>query len=128
MKVASPIEISFREARQLESEKNWEEAARIYEQLIRLHPLHETYYDRLMIIYRKLGLYKKELAVVKKGIASFTKLYRRPVSKNKKVVSISKALQKATGLVDKSGSVNYEPPPLDRWKKRLTRISKLAED
>jgi hypothetical protein len=117
---------SYEAAKQLERNGDWEDAAKTYEGLLNLHPLNQTYYDRLMIAYRKLKLPKKELSVIKKGISQFEKLYKRPDTHNKKVARLSRALQKATGLVDEHGKSNYEPAPLGRWRKRKSKVEKLA--
>jgi tetratricopeptide (TPR) repeat protein len=118
---------SFETAGSLEQDGKYEEAAAVYQKLIKANPLLEKGYDRLMIIYRKLKEPKAELEIINKGISAFEKLYKRPREFNKKVISISKALQKATGLADKKGNSIYDPQPLDRWKKRRRVVEKLLK-
>jgi tetratricopeptide (TPR) repeat protein len=100
-------------------------AAMAYEQLVKLTPLNEKAYHRLMILYRKLKEPKKELKTIKAGIGAFENLYKRSTNYDKKVIQLSKALQKATGLADKKGNNMYDPEPVARWKKRKKVVEKI---
>ena len=108
----------------LESEDKNEEAVRIYESIIKKHPVNEEAYNRLMIIYRKMRDYKKEKAVIDAGLKAFREFYRAssrlPAKKN--IVSLSQALLKTTGLADRKGRLIYEREPLGRWMKRLKTV------
>lgn len=115
----------FAHAKDKEVAGEWEEAAALYEKLIKLHPLEEKAYDRLMIAYRKLKDPKKEMQVIKTGIDAFDELYKKSKkTPDRKVIQISKALQKATGLLDKKGELLYRPEPIGRWLKRKTTVEK----
>lgn len=111
-------------AKELEKQGDLEKAAAAFEKAIKESPLNEYAYDRLMIIYRKNKEYKKEKAIIVAGIKAFRQLYndstKRPSSR--KVISLSNALLKATGLADKKGKPIYEKEPLDRWNKRMQVI------
>jgi hypothetical protein len=119
-------EETFDHGMRLEKERAFEDAAKVYEKLLGLRPHDEKIYDRLMIVYRKLNDPKKELGVIKKGIASFESIHqsvRRPVI-SKKVMQLSKALLRATGLADKRGKPLFDREPVARWKKRKALVEK----
>src|SRR5689334_2820817 len=109
----------------LEKEGLLEEAAEGYEKIISEHPLNLRANDRLMIVYRKLKEYKKELQTVERAIDRFEEHYKKhqPIH-NKKIATLSKALLKATGLADNKGNNIYEPGELMRWKKRRDLLLK----
>lgn len=113
-------------AKKLEINGELEEAAALYEKVIKADPHRETAYNRLMIILRKRKEYKKELALINKGIKTFTDFYA-PGSKksfNRKVEQISKALLKSTGLADKKGVPLYQQEPIGRWTRRKKIVEK----
>ena len=114
------------EAKDLERQGEPEKAAAIFEKLITRDPLNEYAYDRLMIIYRKSKNYKKEKAVIAAGIRAFEQFYKNTskIAATKEIVSLSKALMKATGLADKKGNLLYDKEPLARWKKRKQVVDK----
>ena len=112
-----------------EREGELAEAAVAYKKLVKAYPLNEKAYNRLMLLYRQLKEYKKELAVINKAITvfknNFSKNHRSP---GKKITQLSKALQKATGLTDKKGNNIYQPEPLARWEKRkMTVMNRLKK-
>src|SRR5688500_17650564 len=77
----------LKKASELERNGELDEAASLYEKIIKADPNRETAYNRLMIILRKQKEYKKELALINKGIKTFKDIYE-PSSKksfNKKV-------------------------------------------
>ena len=103
-----------------------EQAAALYEKVIKADPHRETAYNRLMIILRKQKEYKKELALINKGIKTFTDFYAPGLKKsfNKKVEQISRALLKSTGLADKKGVPLYQQEPIGRWTRRKQIVEK----
>jgi|SRR5687767_9869051 len=116
----------IKKAKELEINGELEEAASLYEKVIKIDPHQETAYNRLMIILRKQKEYKKELALITKGIKTFTDFYA-PGSKksfNRKVEQISKALLKSTGLADKKGLPLYQQEPIGRWTRRKQIVEK----
>ncbi|RKO68245.1 tetratricopeptide repeat protein [Sphingobacterium puteale] len=63
----------LKEARLQELEGKTEDAIKSYSQVISKDPLQSGAYNRLMILYRKLKDYKKELAVIKQAIGAYEK-------------------------------------------------------
>lgn len=120
----------MKRAQMLEKEGNAEDAAAVYEKLIKAQPHNETAYGRLLIIYRKSKAFKKELAVLNAGIKAFEELYRNNIKRNpsNKMIEISKALLKLTGLSDKRGKPLYQREPVGRWTRRkLLLLAKMKK-
>ncbi|MET0393458.1 MAG: hypothetical protein ABW019_09975 [Chitinophagaceae bacterium] len=112
-------------AKEAETAGDAEAAARAYEKVIRLDRLHEFAYNRLMIIYRKLKEYQKELKVIDAGIAAYQTFFAsHKKKKSKKITDLSLRLSKAAGLTDKKGNSLYAPEPVGRWKKRKAVVEK----
>lgn len=115
-------------AREAESSGNLEEAATLYEQVIKQNKADDLPFDRLMIIYRKLKQYKDELRVINKGIKVFEDFYKKPASrksvKQEKLATLSNAFMKSAGLKDKKGNLVYVPEPISRWLKRKAVVEK----
>ena len=116
----------LKNAKELEKNGELEEAASLYEKVIKADPRRETAYNRLMIILRKQKKYKKELALLNKGIKAFKDRYESGKKKSisKKVEQISKALLKSTGLADKKGIPLFQNEPIGRWTKRKQIVEK----
>jgi hypothetical protein len=115
----------FAVAKDKEAAGEWKDAASLYEKVIKLHPLEEKAYDRLMIAFRKIKDPKKELQAIRSGIDAFEELYKKSKkTPDKKVIQISRALEKATGLTDKKGESLYRPEPIGRWLKRKAVVEK----
>ncbi|MFT3910955.1 MAG: hypothetical protein QM737_16165 [Ferruginibacter sp.] len=90
-----------------------------YEKRIKQNPLDEKAYHRIMILYRKLKEYKKELNVINRAIRSFEAFHRSQGKKtNKSIQSISNKLNRALGLVDNKGKSTYDREPVAGWKRR----------
>jgi tetratricopeptide (TPR) repeat protein len=115
-------------ARDAESAGKLEDAAALYEQLVKENISDEFVFDRLMILYRKLKLYKDELRIINKGIKVFEDIYKRSTgrksAKQEKLTTLSNAFMKTAGLKDKKGNLLYIPEPLSRWMKRKTVVEK----
>jgi len=109
---------TLEKARAAEKEGDLKSAANYYEKVRKVYPTDQNIYNRLMIIYRKLKEYKKELSIINAGIKNFTGLYNSHKTSNKKIASLSRALLKSTGLVNKKGESVYEQEPIGKWKKR----------
>ncbi len=107
-------------AHEAEAAQELEHAVELYEQAIKEDAINEYSYDRVMIIYRKLKKYKDELRIINAGIKAFESLYKTNSkhSKSRKILEISNALLKSTGLADKKGNHLYDPEPIGKWKKR----------
>lgn len=113
------------QAKEAEEREDFSQAADLYEQVIKRHPLRDQPYDRLMIIYRKLKRFKDEFRVINRGIDTFEKFFNKKkekmLSRHKQLARLSNALMKSTGLKD---SGDYMPGPLARWKKRKAFVEK----
>jgi tetratricopeptide (TPR) repeat protein len=111
-------------AKEAEEAQEFEQAAEIYEQVLKKDALEVEAYDRLTIVFRKLKEYEKELAVIDRGIAAFEDHYKSKGSPSNKVIEISNKLAKSFGLVDKKGNSTYDPEPIGKWKKRRLVVEK----
>jgi hypothetical protein len=113
-------------AHEAETDQHLSEAAHLYEELIKKHPLKAYAYDRLMIVYRKLKKYKDELRVVNRGIKAFEIFFKEKSEKlaikHKQLMRLSNALMKSTGLKEKNHE--YFPEPLNKWRRRKEVIEK----
>src|SRR5688572_928185 len=107
-------------AKEFEKQGRSDEAVTIYEKITKKSPAQDYAYDRLMIIYRKKGDYKKEKETLDAGIKAFEQFYKTVsrIPAKKSIETLSKSLLKATGLADRKGKLTYEREPLGRWKKR----------
>jgi len=116
-------------AKYFEQQRELGKAAAAYEKVIRENPLNEYAYDRLMIIYRKEKEYRKEKVIIARAIKAFEQFYKNAlkVPRSLKVVSLSKAFMKSTGLADKKGKLLYQKEPLARWNKRKMIVEKKLE-
>jgi tetratricopeptide (TPR) repeat protein len=112
-----------RDAEKLEAEGKLEEAAKLYEAVIRTATLDEHPYNRLMIIYRKLKQPKDELRVIKTAIASFESKYIKR-SRSKKLTDLSNALMRSSGLTNAKGKLLVYPEPIGKWMKRKQLLEK----
>jgi phage shock protein A len=110
-----------------EAEKNKDNslAIQLYKEVLEHDDLYTLAYDRLMKLHRQGKDYKKELAVINKGIRAFETYYRKRQPKHSKTISdISQKLNKAFGLVDKQGIKTYNPEPIGKWQKRKAVVEK----
>src|ERR1043165_2459570 len=114
MEPAKDIHEIIAKAKEAETNDDYEQSAKLLEEAIKIDPLNEYAYERLMIIYRKKKLFKNELKTINSGIKSFENFYKKRIkySRNKKIAEISNALMKSIGLSDKKGGHVYEPEPI----------------
>lgn len=78
------------------------EAITCYESCIKIKPFEEQPYIRLMIIYRKQKVYRKELGIIQRGIKTFEDRQINKInSTNKSIASISNSILKSMGFVIK---------------------------
>jgi hypothetical protein len=118
------IKKTIEEANEAEEKEDISLAIKDYEEAIKLNPLSEKAYDRLMILYRKEKNYKSELKLINTGIKAFENFYRSRKSGSKKIAEISKKLNRSFGFTDKKGNAIYDPEPIARWKKRKVTVEK----
>jgi uncharacterized protein YciI len=71
MEPSKTIGQQFEAARQLEKDSRLSDAAAIYQKLVDRDPVAQNVIERLLIIYRKLKDYHKELSVLNDAIAAF---------------------------------------------------------
>jgi tetratricopeptide (TPR) repeat protein len=112
------------QGKEAESAKDWEEAEKIYQRILKRdnHNLHA--FQRLMIVYRKQKSFHEELAIINKAIDAFGKLYMPKAAHSKRVQTLSAKINKAFGMVDRKGNSLYEPGPVATWKKRKLLVEK----
>ena len=132
------MKVAHKNKKLLQTEENWElratgleregelaAAAEAWNKVRIAHPLRAKSYDRLMIIYRKLKEYDKELKVINSAISAFHKKHKeQQISFPRKITVLSKALLKATGLADKKGNNIYRPGEVEKWEKRKELLLK----
>ena len=109
------------QGRSYEAEESYDKAIKFYTAVIKKKPMNEMAYNRLMILYRKLKDYQKEIAIIDQAIGLFES-ESNSGSGNKhadrKIGKLSLTLGKLTGLIDKKGKSLYDPEPVASWKKR----------
>ena len=96
-----------------------------YLDMIRLSPLNQKAYSRLMIIYRKQKESGKELAVINKAIKTFEQAYRSKKATNPKIQSLSRQLNRQLGLTDSKGKALADREPIASWKKRKELLDQI---
>ncbi|WP_312192018.1 hypothetical protein [Sphingobacterium sp.] len=118
----------LKEARSQELEGKTNEAIKSYSLVISKDPLEAKAYNRLMILYRKLKEYKKELAIIKQAIGAYEKdikddqlIWKKA---NTKSAKLSLNLAKSMGLLNDKGLPVYEEPQIMTWRKRMETVQK----
>jgi len=132
MYVMEHDELSIKEiiskAEEAEASGNNSLAIGLYNTAIKKDSLNIYPYDRVMKIFRQLKEYKKELAIINKGIKAFEQFYKsESKTRSKKVSEISQKLNRSFGLTDKKGINVYDPEPIARWKKRKINVEKKVK-
>jgi len=114
---------------QYEREGSFYEAIQAYLNDLKINPLHENSYHRIMVMYRRQKDYKKEWDILQQAIAVFEKFYQPGAKKEvpAKIQRLSKALLKTTGLTDAKGKSVYAPEPLGKWYKRKQLLKKRID-
>ena len=119
---------SVQKAEQLIKNKEWNAAAEIYRQLNERMPAHERFYERLMMLYRRMNLPQKELAIINKGIKNISTAFHargdKLFGKNTSVKRISNSLMKSLGLKNSNGKHLFEPDKVVAWRKRREIVLK----
>jgi uncharacterized protein YciI len=116
----------FEMARQLEKDSRLSDAAAMYQKLFDKDPTAQPVVERLLIIYRKLKEYKKELAVLNDAIAA---LQRRQKAVGEKWIhshpqaaragkSMLRQLEKADSVIGLGAD-----PLVGRWLKRKAFVA-----
>lgn len=118
----------LKEARSQELEGKTDDAIKSYSKVISKDPLQAGAYNRLMILYRKLKDYKKELAVIKQAVGAYEKDIKDDQQTwkkaNRKSARLSISLAKSMGLLNNKGLPVYEDPQILTWRKRQETVQK----
>ena len=118
--------ITKQDARLFEKEGQLAQAAGAYEQLLKATPSGIPVLERLMIVYRKMKAYKKEIVAIDKTIKLYESKYRAANHYGVKVASLSKKLNSLLGHVDKKGKSRLVIPEVARLEKRkATALKRL---
>jgi tetratricopeptide (TPR) repeat protein len=121
----APVHQLYEKPDALQEKEDPAAAVKTYEAILKKDDLNINAYNRLMIVYRKLKEYKKEATLIRKAITAYEAFYKKhQPSHSKKVISLSKALAKSTGLTGRAGKALYDPEPIAGWKKRLENLKK----
>jgi hypothetical protein len=124
--VTDTAAITKQDARNLEREGWLPQAAQMYEQLLKATPSSIPVLERLMIVYRKLKAYKKEIIAIDKAIKLYESQYGGADHYDVKVASISKKLNSLLGHADKKGKSLLVIPEVARLAKRkATALKRL---
>ncbi|WP_316812147.1 hypothetical protein [Pedobacter heparinus] len=123
----------YLQGRAFEGEKSYAEAARQYEKILKANPLHIEASNRLMIVYRKLKLHRKESALISKAIAAHEKdievKQQQWIKEHSKMAELSRPLARSLGLLTSKGLPVQENELLIKWKLRKAVVDKkLKQD
>jgi uncharacterized protein YciI len=101
MEAAKTMKERFAEARRLEQAGESERAAALYQKIVDSDPDHQQAVARLLVIYRKLKEYRKELAVIDAVLASFAQrdkdLQAKWIKAHPKAAGASRSMVKQLG-------------------------------
>lgn len=109
----------------MEEEGRADEAARLYQKVIKSSPQNEKALGRLMVIYRKLKNYPEELKIIDSLISRERDLFKPDREQKGNVAALSKKINRALGRVDSKGKELYLSEQLSKLEKR--RESVLAK-
>jgi hypothetical protein len=119
---------SAKKAEEAIKNKDWESATVIYNELNKRMPDDERFYDRLMMLYRRQNMLKKELEVINRGIKNISAIFHskgdKLFARNAVVKRVSNALMKSLGLKNANGKYLYDPEKVVQWKKRKEIVLK----
>ena len=122
------IEDEMEKAIDLEKNNEPKEAAKIYESLLKQHPGNEKILTRLIINYRKIKDYNKELKHINALIKVHQALYDPQKRKGAVVISISEKINKVLGATDKKGNKIYTDDSIKKLEKRKLLVQKKISE
>jgi hypothetical protein len=118
----------IRAAEKAIKEEKFAHATAVYEKLAKYTRNDEYIFSRLMMLYRKQKMYRKELQTINTAIRQITEAFyakgQKLFAKKPLVKRMSNALSKSLGLMNAKGKPLYEPPPVAQWKKRREIVLK----
>jgi len=99
-------------------------AIKIYEILLKHRPSNEKILTRLIINYRKIKDYKKELKCINALIKVHESFYAPKKRKGASIISISEKINKSLGATDKKGNRIYTDDSIKKLEKRKLSVEK----
>src|SRR5438132_128033 len=114
-------------ARQLENGGRFSDAAAIYQKLFNRDPADQQAIARLLLIYRKLKDYRKELSVLNDAIAAYQR--RQKAAREQWIQSHPKAASAGRSMLrqlEKGGNAvigRGGNPMVERWLKRKDLVT-----
>lgn len=115
-------------ARQYEQEDKLEEAAVEYEKIVAGNPLDEIAIQRLLVIYRKLKQYRKEMqllnASIKANTAKAKEMQNTWSKKHPKAARASRSLLQSLSGKKLTAAPAYEEKMITTWRKRKENLAK----
>jgi tetratricopeptide (TPR) repeat protein len=120
---ADDVPSTFDGARQLEQRGELKKAIELYEDLLKRSADDLKIITRLIILYRKLKNYKKEVSLINKAIKIHEQRYT-PKKVNKEISLISKKLNRLLGHTDKKGKNMVLPGEIIKLQNRKALLQK----
>lgn len=109
-------------AKQAEQDSDVKQAIDYYQRSLKLDPMDDVAYHRLMVLYRREKEYRKELTVIDAAIKAHLddsqRSRREWLNQNKKQARLAKQLMTSLGLLDQKGKETLESSQVSTWKKR----------
>ena len=116
------------QARQLEQEAKFTEAAPLYEKVVQQDPLNEGAVQRLLVIYRKLKEYRKELQLLNTSIKAVSSRQQEQQAfwskKHPGAAKTSRSLLRSLGRAKTKAAPVYEEAIVRTWRKRKENLAK----
>ncbi len=116
------------QARELEGEGKFEEAATMYNKVVAEDPLNEMAIQRLLVLYRKLKEYRKEMQLLNASIKAITAKQEEQTGvwskKHPAAAKASKALLRSLGGAKAKAAPAYEQAIISTWRKRKENLAK----
>jgi uncharacterized protein YciI len=113
------------DAQELEQEGRLEEAAAVYQQLVNADATDQKVVERLLVIYRRLKEYKKELAVIESALAAFAQ--RDKDSQQKWISEHPNAAKAGRAFLKTMGGSSVSAFGTDPMVGRLMKRKELVE-
>lgn len=111
-------------AREHELEGDLKTAAKLYEKEMKATSIKLPILKRLMIIYRKLKMYRQELVCINHSIRIHEQQYQPSKKANFLISNISDKLNKLFGYTDKKGRHIMPPEEIRQLEQRKTIVLK----
>ncbi|MDQ0640042.1 tetratricopeptide (TPR) repeat protein [Pedobacter sp. W3I1] len=121
----------FELGRQAERDGQLKEAVKQYLLLLKRNPAHIDANNRLIMTYRKLHEYSKEISLIKKAIHALEQeietQQQHYIEENPAKARDTRELAISLGLLGKKGLPVIENEIIKRWQKRLPVVQKKLE-